>query len=101
MLNTLHVLQLLVLCVMLLYITHNTVGFPGETEEQFEHTLDLMRKVKYDNLNTFAYSPRPNTEAALWDDQVNRTHIMYILLYITAHHTKYLLFATLCHRTST
>ena len=46
------------------------VGFPGETEEQFENTLELMRKVKYDNLNTFAYSPRPNTEAALWPDQV-------------------------------
>ena len=29
-----------------------------------------MKAVKFDNLNTFAYSPRPNTEAALWDDQV-------------------------------
>jgi tRNA-2-methylthio-N6-dimethylallyladenosine synthase len=46
------------------------VGFPGETEEAFQRTLDLMREVKFDNLNTFAYSPRPNTEAALWDNQV-------------------------------
>ena len=46
------------------------VGFPGETDEAFQKTLDLMRKVKFDNLNTFAYSPRPNTEAALWDNQV-------------------------------
>ncbi|KAG5178353.1 hypothetical protein JKP88DRAFT_201574 [Tribonema minus] len=46
------------------------VGFPGETEEQFERTLELMEKVKFDNLNTYAYSPRPNTEAALWPDQV-------------------------------
>ncbi|CAM9365981.1 unnamed protein product [Discosporangium mesarthrocarpum] len=46
------------------------VGFPGETEEQFQHTLDLMEEVKYDNLNTFSYSPRPNTEAALWENQV-------------------------------
>ena len=29
-----------------------------------------MNEVKFDNLNTFAYSPRPNTEAALWEDQV-------------------------------
>eukprot|EP00903_Cladosiphon_okamuranus_P014407 g13375.t1 len=46
------------------------VGFPGETEEQFQHTLDLMERVKFDNLNTFSYSPRPNTEAALWDNQI-------------------------------
>ena len=46
------------------------VGFPGETDAAFERTLDLMREVKFDNLNTFAYSPRPNTEAALWGDQV-------------------------------
>lgn len=29
------------------------VGFPGETEEQFQHTLDLMERVKFENLNTF------------------------------------------------
>ena len=46
------------------------VGFPGETEEAFQRTLDVMEAVKFDNLNTFAYSPRPNTEAALWDDQI-------------------------------
>jgi tRNA-2-methylthio-N6-dimethylallyladenosine synthase len=46
------------------------VGFPGETEEAFENTLEIMRRVKFDNLNTFAYSPRPNTEAALFEDQV-------------------------------
>ena len=46
------------------------VGFPGESEEAFQRTLDLMKQVKFDNLNTFAYSTRPNTEAALWDNQV-------------------------------
>jgi tRNA-2-methylthio-N6-dimethylallyladenosine synthase len=46
------------------------VGFPGETEEAFQRTLDLMELVKFDNLNTFAYSPRPNTEAAKWKDQI-------------------------------
>jgi tRNA-2-methylthio-N6-dimethylallyladenosine synthase len=46
------------------------VGFPGESEEQFQRTLDLMEEVKFDNLNTFAYSPRPNTEAADWENQI-------------------------------
>lgn len=46
------------------------VGFPGETDEAFEKTLEIMRRVKFDNLNSFAYSPRPNTEAALFEDQV-------------------------------
>lgn len=46
------------------------VGFPGETDEAFENTLRLMEAVKFDNLNTFAYSPRPNTEAAHWTNQV-------------------------------
>mmetsp|Transcript_20377 Transcript_20377/g.23623 ORF Transcript_20377/g.23623 Transcript_20377/m.23623 type:complete len:266 (+) Transcript_20377:825-1622(+) len=46
------------------------VGFPGETDEAFQRTLDLMNEVKFDNLNTFAYSKRPNTEAALWSNQV-------------------------------
>ena len=44
------------------------VGFPGETEAAFQRTLDLMEAVKFDNLNSFAYSPRPNTEAATWVD---------------------------------
>merc|ERR1719327_1220117 len=47
------------------------VGFPGETEEQFENTLRLMEDVQFDQLNTAAYSPRPHTPAALWDNQVD------------------------------
>ena len=46
------------------------VGFPGETEEQFENTLQLMRDVRFDQINTAAYSPRPHTPAAVWGDQV-------------------------------
>ena len=46
------------------------VGFPGESEEAFQRTLDLMEEVKFDNLNTFAYSPRPNTEAGVWENQI-------------------------------
>lgn len=46
------------------------VGFPGETEEQFQRTMDLVREVGFDRVNTAAYSPRPNTPAAEWGDQV-------------------------------
>eukprot|EP00891_Asterochloris_glomerata_P008629 jgi/Astpho2/8629/e_gw1.00126.74.1_t len=46
------------------------VGFPGETEEQFEATVQLVRDVGFDRVNTAAYSPRPNTPAAEWEHQV-------------------------------
>ncbi len=39
------------------------VGFPGETEEDFQQTLDLLDEVQYDSLFSFKYSPRPNTPA--------------------------------------
>ena len=41
------------------------VGFPGESEEDFAATMDLVREVRYDSLYSFAYSPRPKTTAAL------------------------------------
>lgn len=47
------------------------VGFPGETEEPFQHTLDLVQDIGFDQLNTAAYSPRPGTPAALWDNQLS------------------------------
>jgi tRNA-2-methylthio-N6-dimethylallyladenosine synthase len=47
------------------------VGFPGETEEQFENTLRLVEEVGFDQLNTAAYSPRPGTPAALWENQLS------------------------------
>ncbi|KXZ53400.1 hypothetical protein GPECTOR_7g1296 [Gonium pectorale] len=46
------------------------VGFPGETEEQYLATERLVREVGFDRVNTAAYSPRPNTPAAEWDNQV-------------------------------
>jgi len=52
------------------------VGFPGETEEQFQNTLKLMEEVKFDQLNTAAYSPRPHTPAALWKNQVSEEEKM-------------------------
>lgn len=47
------------------------VGFPGESEEQFLETLSLMEEVEFENVNTAAYSPRPNTPAADWDNQLS------------------------------
>ncbi|MBQ9251821.1 MAG: tRNA (N6-isopentenyl adenosine(37)-C2)-methylthiotransferase MiaB [Clostridia bacterium] len=46
------------------------VGFPGETEAQFEDTMSLVREVKYDGAFTFIYSPRVGTRAASMADQV-------------------------------
>ena len=46
------------------------VGFPGETEEDFQKTLDLVEKVQFDNLFTFLYSKRTGTKAATYEDQV-------------------------------
>jgi tRNA-2-methylthio-N6-dimethylallyladenosine synthase len=46
------------------------VGFPGETEEDFEHTLDVVQRVRYDSAFTFIFSPRRGTEAATLTDGV-------------------------------
>ena len=44
------------------------VGFPGETEEEFEETISLIETVHYDSLFTFIFSPRPGTPAASMED---------------------------------
>ena len=46
------------------------VGFPGETEEDFLETMDVVRKVRYDSAFTFQYSRRTGTPAAAMEDQV-------------------------------
>lgn len=50
--------------------TDMIVGFPGETEEDFQDTLDLVKRVRYDSAFTFAYSPRSGTPASEMTDQV-------------------------------
>lgn len=46
------------------------VGFPGESENDFEQTMDLIEEVRFDNIFSFMYSPRPETRAAGFDLQV-------------------------------
>jgi tRNA-2-methylthio-N6-dimethylallyladenosine synthase len=46
------------------------VGFPGETEQDFQATLDLLDQVEYDSVFSFKYSKRPNTSALEYEDQI-------------------------------
>ena len=47
------------------------VGFPGETDEEFEETMDLVKKVKFSRIHVFKYSPREGTPAAKMKDQIH------------------------------
>jgi tRNA-2-methylthio-N6-dimethylallyladenosine synthase len=47
------------------------VGFPGETDEDFAATLEMVERVAYDNVFAFRYSPRPGTPAAAMPDQID------------------------------
>jgi tRNA-2-methylthio-N6-dimethylallyladenosine synthase len=49
------------------------VGFPGETEEDFQATLDVVEKARFSSAFTFQYSPRPGTPAATMEDQIPKT----------------------------
>ncbi|HKI28201.1 MAG TPA: tRNA (N6-isopentenyl adenosine(37)-C2)-methylthiotransferase MiaB [Actinomycetota bacterium] len=51
------------------------VGFPGETQEDFEDTLDVVRRARFDQAYTFQYSPRPGTRAAEIDEQLDKPAI--------------------------
>jgi len=56
----------------LAFSTDVIVGFPGETEEDFEQTLDIVEKVRFSQLYGFIFSPRPKTPAARYADRVPR-----------------------------
>ncbi len=47
------------------------VGFPGETRQDFEATMHMIREVQFDNIYSFKYSPRPYTRSADWEDDVS------------------------------
>jgi tRNA-2-methylthio-N6-dimethylallyladenosine synthase len=50
--------------------TDMIVGFPGETDAEFEETIDLCREVRYDGVFSFKYSARPNTPAVAMEDSI-------------------------------
>ena len=52
------------------FSTDIIVGFPGETEEQFEHTLEVLREAQCDKVHVAMYSPRPGTLSARWEDDI-------------------------------
>jgi len=58
-------------CPEIILTTDLIVGFPGETQHDFEQTISLLKEVEFDQIFAFKYSPRPNTKAAQFDDQVN------------------------------
>ncbi|MCG3174501.1 MAG: tRNA-2-methylthio-N(6)-dimethylallyladenosine synthase [Myxococcota bacterium] len=58
------------ICPTLSLSTDLIVGFPGELEEDFELTLSLVEEARFDSIFAFAYSPRPFTPAARFEDQV-------------------------------
>jgi tRNA-2-methylthio-N6-dimethylallyladenosine synthase len=58
------------LCPEIGLSTDIIVGFPSETEEDFEKTLDLLRHLQFDQVYAFAYSPRPGTRASKWEDSI-------------------------------
>lgn len=52
------------------FSTDIIIGFPGETEADFQNTLDAVVEFEYDNVYYFPYSRRPNTPAAQWEGQI-------------------------------
>ena len=56
------------------------VGFPGETEEDFEATLDVVRRARFASAFTFQYSPRPGTPAAEMEDQIPKEVVQELSL---------------------
>ena len=65
-----HYLELVAAVPDIALTTDIIVGFPGETEEDFEETMDVVRKVRYDSAFTFIYSKRTGTPAASMEEQV-------------------------------
>jgi tRNA-2-methylthio-N6-dimethylallyladenosine synthase len=66
------------------------VAFPGESDADFEETLDVMKQVKFDQIFSFKYSPRPETEAQYFENVVDPVVASERLSYLQALYTQML-----------
>ena len=60
------------LCPEATISTDIIVGFPGESDEDFEDTMDVLEQVRFEQLFSFKYSPRPHTKAAEFSNQISK-----------------------------
>ncbi len=66
------------------------VGFPGESDADFEETMEVLEAVRFEQLFSFKYSPRPHTVAAKYEDQVDAAIASDRLTRLQARHTEIL-----------
>ena len=78
------------LCPEATISTDIIVGFPGETDQDFEDTMDVLEQVRFEQLFSFKYSPRPHTEAAEFENQVDSDVAGARLTRLQARHTEIL-----------
>ena len=78
------------LCPEATISTDIIVGFPGESDEDFEDTMDVLEKVRFEQMFSFKYSPRPHTEAAEFENQVDSDVAGARLTRLQARHTEIL-----------
>ncbi len=78
------------LCPEATISTDIIVGFPGESDADFEDTMDVLEKVRFEQLFSFKYSPRPHTEAAEFENQVDSVVAGERLTRLQARHTEIL-----------
>lgn len=64
------------------------VGFPGESDADFADTIDVMKQVKFDQIFSFKYSPRPETEAQYFSDVVDEEVASDRLSYLQSLHNE-------------
>ncbi len=76
------------LCPEATISTDIIVGFPGESDEDFEDTMDVLEQVRFEQLFSFKYSPRPHTKAAEFDNQVAKEIASARLTRLQARHTE-------------
>jgi len=78
------------LCPEATISTDIIVGFPDESDADFKDTMDVLEKVRFEQLFSFKYSPRPHTEAAEFENQIDNTLSGARLTKLQARHTEIL-----------